>query len=195
MNTSYRWGIGLCILVSALSGCMEISSAWTGASMIYDRHDLYKKFNDYQIAAVASRALYHDSLFKRHDVILDVAVLNSDLLIVGHVPNETLREAVTQRIAHEKLGYRRLFNQIAIGNYSDNSIEDSWITTKIRSQIVADADINPNQFKVITVDKVVYLMGEALPEDAIRVINIARQTEGVIRVVKLFKFYRYLETT
>ena len=185
----------LCLLVSVISGCMEVSGIWTGASMIYDRHDLYKKFNDYQLAAVANRALYHDTLFKREGVILDVASLNGDLLVVGHVPRDSLRQEATRRIANEKLHYRRLFNQIAVGHYSDNTVEDSWITAKIRSQIVADAEINPNQFKVITVDKVVYLMGDALAEDAIRVINIARATEGVIRVVKLFKFYRYLETT
>lgn len=185
----------LCFGAVALSGCMEVSSVWTGASMIYDRHELYKKFNDYQLAAVANRALYHDTLFKREGVIIDVAALNGDLLIVGHVPNESLRQVATRRITNEKLHYRRFFNQIAVGNYPNNTVEDSWITAKIRSLIVADAEINPNQFKVITVDKVVYLMGDALAEDAVRVINIARSTEGVIRVVKLFKFYRYLETT
>lgn len=182
-----------CLLCGAITGCMELSSVWTGASMIYDRHDLYKKFNDYQLAALANRALYHDPLFKRPGTIIEVAALNGDLLIVGHVPNESLREIAARRIANEKLHYRRFFNQIAVGYYPDNTVEDSWITTKIRSQIVGDAEINPNQFKVITVDKVVYLMGDALAEDAIRVINIARGTEGVVRVVKLFKFYRYLD--
>lgn len=174
---------------------MEVSSVWTGASMVYDRHDLYKKLNDYQLAAVANRAIYHDARFKRGGVILDVAALNGDLLIVGHVPSDAFRNEVVQRVNREKLKCRRLFYQIAVGRFSDNTVEDSWITAKIRSQIVADAEINPNQFKVITVDRVVYLMGEALPEEAIRVIHIARQTEGVIRVVKLLKFYRYLETT
>ncbi len=176
-----------------LTGCMEVSSVWTGASMVYDRHDLYKKLNDYQLAAVSNRAIFHDTRFKRGGVILDVAALNGDLLIVGHVPNEAMRNEVMRRVNHEQLKTRRLFYQIAVGHFPDNTVEDSWITAKIRSQIVADSDINPNQFKVITVDHVVYLMGDALPEEAIRVINIARQTEGVIRVVKLLKFYRYLE--
>lgn len=171
-----------------LTGCLGISGVWTGAELVYDRHNLYKKFNDYQLVAQANRALYRDKMFKRDDCYIDLAAFNGDLLLVGHVPTPELRDEAYARVAR-KTGYRRLFNQLAIGHSDGNDAEDSWITAKIRSQIVADAEIDPHQFKVITVDQVVYLMGDVLPEEAARVIQIARETDDVIRVVKLFKYY------
>lgn len=179
------------ILNGLLSGCLGLSGAWTGASLIYDRHGLYKKMTDYQLVAEANRALYHDGEFKHYGCSIDVAALNGDLLLVGHVPTEMLRDEAYQRVAR-KGGYRRIFNQIAVGYFADNTAEDAWITAKIRSQIVSDSDIDPHQFKVITFDRAVYLMGDAFPEDAKRVVDIARQTSEVIRVVKLFKYFHYI---
>ena len=86
-------------------------------------------------------------------------------------------EELQRRLAKVK-GYRRLFNQVGISPSASNSVQDSWITTKIRSQIFADGSIDPNAFKVVTSDKVVYLMGDVHREQAGKVINIARHTDG-----------------
>ena len=69
-------------------------------------------------------------------------------------------------------------------------MKDSLITAKIRSQIVADSEINPRAFKVVTSDGVVYLMGDVIPTQADWVVEIARNTAGVLTVVKLFKYYQ-----
>jgi len=179
------------VLNGLLSGCLGLSGAWTGASLLYDRHGLYKKMTDYQLVAEANRLLYHDAQFKHDGCSIEVAALNGDLLMVGHVPTTILRDEAYRRVA-EKGGYRRFFNQIAVGYFTDNAAEDAWITGKIRSQILADSTIDPHQFKVITFDRVVYLMGDAFPEDAQRVVDIARQTSEVLRVVTLFKFFHYV---
>ncbi len=171
-----------------LTGCFGLSGAWTGANLLYDRHVLMKKMTDYQLVAQASRALYRDKVFKRADCSIDLAALNGDLLLVGHVGTSALRDEAYARVAKES-GFRRLFNQLAVGPVEDSVAEDAWITTKIRSQIVADSSLDPRQFKVITSDRVVYLMGDVFPDAAARVIYIARQTDGVIRVVKLLKYY------
>jgi osmotically-inducible protein OsmY len=181
------------VLNGLLSGCLGLSGAWTGATWFYDRHDFYKKMTDYQLVAEANRALYHDAKFKHYGCSIDVAALNGDLLMVGHVPNDMLREEAYQRVAR-KGGYRRFFKQITVGYFADNTAEDAWITAKIRSQMTADSNIDPHQFKVITFDRVVYLMGDAFPEDAKRVLDIARQTSEVVRVVKLFKYFHYIST-
>ena len=44
-------------------------------------------------------------------------------------------------------------------------------------------------FKVVTSERIVYLMGDVIPAEAARVIYFARTCEGVKRVVKLFKYY------
>lgn len=168
-----------------LTGC--ITDVWTGANLVYERHNLYKKVDNFQLGANASRALYHDRLFKRPDCALDLAVINNDILLSGHVPTVALRQEAQQRIASLQ-GYRRFFNQVAVGPLRDSSVKDHWITAKICSNMITDGDIEPNDFKVVTSDGVVYLMGDVQPEQAKKVILISRKCAGVKRVVTLMKY-------
>jgi osmotically-inducible protein OsmY len=174
----------------ALSGC--VSNIFTGANLVYDRHHVYIKVTDFQLNAAANRALYHDKRFKREDCALEVAVLNRDLLLTGQVPSAQLRTEAYQRIAAID-GKRRFFNQLEVTSYPADAVLDSWITTKIRSQIFADADINPSSFKVVTSNQVVYLMGDVDPVQARKVIGFARNCNRVKRVVTLLKYYHLSE--
>lgn len=166
------------------------STVWTGASMVYDRHDVYKKLDDYHLYVKVNNALTTDQLFKNANCVLDIAVFNGDVLVAGHLPEPEMKAELQHRLSKIK-GYRRLFNEVRVRNISSNSFQDSWITTKIRSQIFADASIDPNAFKVITSDGVVYLMGDVRPHEATTVINIARHTVGVVHVVTVLKYLVY----
>lgn len=182
---------GRFILLLASIGCLSacgVSSVWTGANLIYDRHQIYNKVTDFQLQANASRALYHDKLFKRDDVTLELAVFHRDVLLLGRVPTQALREEALQRVTQIP-NKRRLFNQIEVSHRPETPIEDSFITTTVRARILADADIDPEAFKVVTFNQLVYLMGDVLPEQAKKVVAIARSCTGVKRVVVLFQYY------
>lgn len=192
MMTSWRITQWLCLgwVSIVLSGCMDFAGGiWTGAMLVYDRHNAYKKLNDYQLGADASRALFHDKLLKCDGCAIDLAVFHRDVLLTGHVPTRALRKEANARVAAIP-GIRKQYNQLAVRSGFDNTVQDAWITAKIRSQVIADAKIEPRQFKVVTADRIVYLMGDVMPEQGARVIQVARQTEGVRRVVKLFNYYR-----
>jgi len=171
----------------ALSGC--ITDIWTGASLIYDRHHVYKQLSDYQLGFRASHMLSKDQFYCTNCSI-DIAVFNGDILLAGQVPTEALRkEAVDRMEALPK--HRRVFNQLSVSTAENDTLQDGWITTKIRSLIFADSDIDPHQFKIVTSHRIVYLMGNALPKEADKVIDIARKCEGVIRVVTLFRYCHF----
>ena len=193
MNTARRKTIRVIELLIAsllLSSCL--SNVWTGVSLLYDRHNGYKKIDDFQLSANINRALYHDAHFKREDCSLEVAVLNGDVLLVGYVPNQILQKEVQNR-AETTHGIRRLFNQIKISHSADDVLNDGWITAKIRSQIIADASIDPHAFKVVTSGQIVYLMGDVLTEQAEKVVFYARNCAGVKRVVTLLNYYHLSE--
>jgi osmotically-inducible protein OsmY len=177
------------ILISTntlLAGCL--GTIWTGATLIYERHTTYKKIKDFHLSAQASKSLYRDAEFKCSLCLVDIAVFNQDILLSGHVPTEKLRAEAVQRIVSLK-DVRRIFNQLSVKDTTSDTVEDSLITGMIRSRIIADATINPNQFKIVTSDHIVYLMGDVDPAQAKKVIQIAREVPGVLRVVKLFKYY------
>jgi len=176
---------------SLLTGCL--GSVWTGAALFYDRHNVYKKIDDYTLSMSAHHTLFDDKLLRKDGCYLDLAVFNGDILLAGHLPSAKLRSLAEHRIKSLS-GYRELFFQIAIQDEEGQNLNDAWITTKIRSRIIADSAIDPNQFKVITVDGIVYIMGDVRPKQASRAIEIARETNGVVRVVKLLRYYNLSET-
>lgn len=179
----------ICSLLG-LFGCSG-SSLWTGASLVYDRHDVYKKLDDYHLYVKVNNALTVDPLFKlTPNCVLDIAVFNGDILVAGHVPTADLNVELQRRLSKVK-GYRRFFNEVRVRNIPATALQDSWLTTKIRSQIFADSSIDPNAFKVITSDGRVYLMGDVRPSEAATVINIARRTAGVVHVVKVLSYLVY----
>jgi osmotically-inducible protein OsmY len=155
---------------------------------VYDRHKVYKTLSDYQLAVNAHQALYKDKTFKRIDCSIDLAIFNGDLLLAGHVPTAVLRKTAYDRLVAMS-GYRRIFNQLAVSSAPIDVAQDNWITTKIRGQIFSDSAIDPHAFKIVTVDQIVYLMGDVLPEEAQRVISITKTCDGVRRVVTLLKYY------
>ena len=188
MQKQGRFILVLLIMVCNLSGC--IGTVWTGATLLYDRHDVYKKLNDYNLLAEVNRVLAVNRTFNNSSCVLDIAAFNGDILIAGHVPTNELLEELKQRLTQVK-HYKRLFNDVHVRRISSNSVEDSWITTKIRSQIFADDSIDPDAFKIITSDRIVYLMGDVKPDQAAKVIKIARYTTGVERVVKMMRYFTY----
>src|SRR6478736_27588 len=132
---------GLVIFISLfLSSC--VGSLWTGATMVYDRHHVYQKLDDYHLSLKVSHAINLHKNFKSSECLIDLAVLNGDVLLAGHVPTIEIKEELRQRLALVK-GYRRMFYQIEVSRVESNVLLDSWITTKIRSQILADSSIDP----------------------------------------------------
>jgi len=178
----------LLLLMSSLllTGCFD--SLWTGATLVYDRHNVSKKVNDYQLQFNINHLLARGKFFPPEDGSIEIAVFNGDVLLAGYVPSEAIRNEVNTRVVSVG-GYRRLFNQLSVRTTPGNSLKDSWITGEIRSHMIAEADLDPSTFKVVTADQIVYLMGDVNPEQASRVITMARQCDGVKRVVKLFKYY------
>jgi len=71
-----------------------------------------------------------------------------------------------------------------MANDAGDGISDAWITSKVKTQLLADNDVNGTQITVQTRDKVVTLSGTAETAAArARAIEIAQATEGVNSVV------------
>lgn len=165
---------------------------FTGASLIYDRHNIYIKLNDYQLAGVINKQIYKDKVFKCKTCSVEAAVFNLDVLLVGSVPNRVMRDELIKRVDLAP-GKRRVFNQVTVSTKKDDPVLDSWITGNIRSKILADSSIDPHVFKVVTSRRIVYIMGDVKMEQAEKVILFARETPQVQRVVNLLRYYKYVD--
>lgn len=186
----YAW-----VLVSAmcLSGCMN--AAVSGAQAVYNRHSLQKGMKDQATTFNASRRLERTDqrLFK--DANLSITTYNGEVLLLGQVPNEDQRLEAEAAI-REMPGVNRVYNMVEIASPSSplTRVSDSWITTKIKAQILASNDIDATQVKVVTENSVVYLMGILPPNQANTVLDIASNTDGVRKVIKMFSYIKITKT-
>jgi osmotically-inducible protein OsmY len=154
-----------------------------------------------------------DDTVKAYDVNVDTR--NGVVTLTGEVDSATEKE-VAIRIARETEGVRDVVDQIRIGEATptagiDNpdrdrdvsgtireegrqagqAVSDAALTTTVKSKFLADDMVKGLNIDVDTQDGVVTLTGNvATKAEADRAMMLARQTEGVSRVVDNLKVGR-----
>lgn len=123
-----------------------------------------------------------------HDAHLVVVSYNGYVLLAGQVNSEALKAKATE-VVRKIRGVRRIYNELEIAAPSSamTRTSDAWITTKVKSWLLGDSDIEGTRVKVVTENGVVYLMGLATPAEAARISDRAAGISGVQRVVRLFE--------
>lgn len=181
----------LCLIIIIsflLQSCMD--AAVTGAQVAYNHDHIKKSFDDQYITTQAYRKLLRDT--DRFDnANISVATFNKEVLITGQIPTAEEKEAVTT-IVKSIPDIKKVYNLAEIGVPSSaiTRVSDSWITAKIKSQLIATNDIEPDKIKVVTENGTVYLMGIVIADQADTAVDIARSTAGVQSVVKILTYLR-----
>lgn len=177
--------VPLTLALTLLSGCM--SAAMTGADLVYHRN----RFTDYAqnnfISIEGQRQL--NEAPQLANTTISLTGFQNIALLVGHAQTEKQKdyaEQMTWRIP----GVKRVVNRITIGptQEENNTLSDSWITTKVGSNIVFHADFDPDNIKIVTDNGIVYLMGQLTQPEAEQAITFARDTTGVKKVVTLITY-------
>lgn len=120
---------------------------------------------------------------------LDLTVNNGRVLITGVVQNPQHRvEAV--RLAWQPGGVKQVINEIRVADSEGISgfIRDNWISTRLRSAITLDRDVQSLNYNIDTVQGIVYLMGYAQNQKELnRVLETARTIPNVKQVISYVK--------
>lgn len=176
----------LILLAGMQSACWN--AAYTGASMIYDRNQLMDSWKNQAISFQANHQFRQEVRYYPNCRI-SVASFNYDVLMVGQMSTQALKDQAEKSV-RQIPGIKRLFNRLEVRrplSAWEQSV-DAWITTKIRSRILAHPRLNPREVKIITEDRVVYILGTVKPEHGKIIIDFARQTEGVKRVIPILRY-------
>ncbi len=94
-----------------------------------------------------------------------------------------------EEIARGVKKVRTVHNQLQVGGPISMvaRANDSWITTKIKTKMLA-SKVPGRKVKVVTEDGVVYLMGMLPREQADAAVDAARSVYGVQKIVKIFEY-------
>lgn len=119
----------------------------------------------------------------------DATSYNGVVLLTGQVINEDLRQLAAKTAAAVK-NVRLVRNELEIGANSSLAARsnDTLLTTKIKTKLLATSGIKDSRVKVITENGSVYLMGLVTQAEADIASKVAQETSGVQRVVRLFEY-------
>ncbi|MEW6993582.1 BON domain-containing protein [Colwelliaceae bacterium MEBiC 14330] len=178
------------LLSTILQGCAvaTVVAITAGATMVADRRSFSKQIDDQTIEFIAHNELAKQQALAKN-TNLHVVSMNGTVLIVGQAPNSYLKELAIKTIKNIP-DIVSIHNQIRIGSITAVTTQsnDIWLTSKVKSALLADAKVNAKDIKVVTENSEVFLLGLVTKEEAEAVVEITRNISGVSQVIKAFEY-------
>ena len=120
---------------------------------------------------------------------VNVTSYNRNILLTGEVPDAAAK-AKAEALIKEIENVRNITNEITLGPKSSLSSRsnDTYLTSKVKTKFVTENKFPANYVKVVTENSVVYLLGIVTKAEADAATEIASNTDGVAKVVKVFEY-------
>ncbi len=173
-------------LALSLSGCFGVMLAAGGetAAVVAQERSVGNAVDDAGIL-LSIKTRFAEKDYKDLLANVEVKSVEGRVLLTGNVDKpESKVEAV--RIVWGIGGVREVIDEIQVNDQSGiwNYTRDVWISTQIRTRLIATKDLRSINYSIITVNQVVYIMGIAQDQQELdKVAHIASTTSYVQRVV------------
>ncbi|MGL4600994.1 MAG: division/outer membrane stress-associated lipid-binding lipoprotein [Plesiomonas sp.] len=183
--------LGIILLAFMLQGCIGavlVGSAAVASKVATDPRSVGGQIDDETLELRVGDALTKDAQIRKEARILATAY-EGRVLLVGEAPTQALSKQAAQITAGVN-GVTAVYNEIRISKpISFGTISnDTWITTKVRSQLLTSDKVKASNVKVTTENGEVFLIGKLTRAEAEEATNTARNVAGVKRVVKVFEY-------
>lgn len=180
--------MALLALLPTLQGCFPVVATGVGAgvAMIDDRRTSGTYIEDEGIELKAFHRLDEKFGAAAH---INTTSFNRQALLTGEVAEPAAKETA-EKIVRGIPNVKNVFNELAVAGLSSmgERSNDTYITSKVKMRSIEAGKFSINRIKVVTESGVVYLMGMVTQREADDATEIARSTNGVRKVVKLFEY-------
>ncbi|OKB66660.1 osmotically-inducible protein OsmY [Serratia marcescens] len=183
------------VLSSALllQGCIAgvvVGSAAVATKTATDPRSVGTQVDDGTLEARVESALSKDQQLKKEARVVATAY-QGKVLLTGQSPNADLT-ARAKQIAMGVEGTTEVYNEIRQGTPVSLSTasSDTWITTKVRSQLLTSDTVKSSNVKVTTENGEVFLLGLVTQQEGQSAAQIASQVSGVKHVTTAFTFVK-----
>ncbi|WP_370560377.1 division/outer membrane stress-associated lipid-binding lipoprotein [Edwardsiella tarda] len=180
----------LLLVLSALllQGCVAavIGSATMATQAASDPRSVGTQVDDGTLEARISNALSKDAQLKKEARVV-VTAYQGQVLLTGQAPSQELINRAKQ-ITMGVEGTKAVYNEIRRGNPVSlgTASADAWITTKVRSQLLASDQVKSTNVKVTTENGEVFLLGLVTPKEGQAAAQLASRVSGVKHVTTAF---------
>ena len=180
----------LVVLSLVLSGCSSVVSGVRSEPIKEDhsKRTFGTYVDDESIELKAKVNLKEtDSGYKEGNI--NVKSYNGVVLLIGQISTVQLREQAAEIVSQLK-NVRKVHNELTVGPSTSalSRINDSWLSTKVRSRLAVNDEVKTGPIKVITENAVVYLMGMVTRQQAEEVVEVVRRTGGIQKIVRVFEY-------
>lgn len=175
-------------LAAQLAACVPVvvGGAAVGGAMAADRRTSGVYVEDQNIELKGSQKL---STALGEAAHVNITSYKGNVLLTGEVPDSNAKSKAESLVKTIE-SVRDVTNELTIGIKTSISsrANDAYITSKIKTQFVSENRFQANLVKVVTENSVVYLLGYVTQLEADAAVDIARNTNGVTKVVKVFEY-------
>ncbi|MGQ5793450.1 division/outer membrane stress-associated lipid-binding lipoprotein [Serratia sp. IR-2025] len=183
------------VLSSALllQGCIAgvvVGSAAVATKTATDPRSVGTQVDDGTLEARVESALSKDQQLKK-DARVVATAYQGKVLLTGQSPNADIT-ARAKQIAMGVEGTTEVYNEIRQGTPVSLSTasSDTWITTKVRSQLLTSDTVKSSNVKVTTENGEVFLLGLVTQQEGQSAAQIASQVSGVKHVTTAFTYVK-----
>ena len=175
-------------LISQFTACapVVVGGAVAGGAMAADRRTSGIFVEDENIELKAFKDIETNLGQEAH---VNVTSYNRNVLLTGEVPaaeSKAQAESFVKKIENT----RAITNEIVVGPKSSlgSRSNDTYITSKVKTNFITENKFPANYVKVVTENSVVYLLGIVTKAEGDAAAEIASNTDGVTKVVKVFEY-------
>ena len=180
-------GISFSVL---LSGCSDVISAGRQEPIKEDPgHRTVGSYIDDEVVETLSMVNLAKGSEQMEASNVSVTSYNGVVLLTGQAPSEAARSEAEQIVSQVRK-VRKIHNEIKISGVSSAiaRTNDTWLTTKVKAQLLTDESVDGARIKVVTDSSTVYLMGLVNTQEADTAVSIVRGIPGVEKIVKVFEY-------
>ncbi|WP_118985565.1 division/outer membrane stress-associated lipid-binding lipoprotein [Photorhabdus sp. CRCIA-P01] len=176
------------VMLQGCIGAVVVSSAAVATKTATDPRTIGQQVDDSTLEARVSNALNKDKQLKGQSRIITTAY-QGKVLLTGQSPDSSLLDRAKQ-IASRVDGAHTVYNEIRQGKPVElgTASKDTWVTTKVRSKILASDSVKSSNIKVVTENGEVFLLGILTKQEGNAAAKIASETNGVKRVTTAFTY-------
>ena len=184
--------VAILLTFLSINGCVGFLitgiAAGGAIAIISDSRDMQTSNDDCALRHQIYIRLKNDSELSKANI--SVSSFHRIVLLTGQVPSSLLK-VKAEKIVKTFSDVDRVYNEIVIGENTPikSQSKDVWITTKVKSALIAQPGMKSGSIKVITENSNVYLIGYVTKKQAKDAVDLARKISGVKKVVKAFKYF------
>ena len=181
---------GLAVSIAMLSACVSLVDATTSKPIASDpgERSMGHYIDDKTIETVVAVNIRKadPELRAAH---ISVISFNGVVLLVGQVATSNNRDAAAD-VAHVVNDVRQVHNELTVMDPISllARTNDSWLTAKIKTKFIFKGGIDSGKIKIVTENGVVYLMGLITHAQADLAVEVARNSSGIQKIVRVFEY-------